>query len=75
MVQLQYSKTDSLLLKGIGILFIVLHNYIHLFPEFPPECEFKYIPENFVKRTFRAILRDGKNLGKLKEQVKISEEQ
>lgn len=55
MVQLQYSKTDSLLLKGIGILFIVLHNYIHLFPEFPPECEFKYIPEN-VDRFSAAML-------------------
>ena len=36
-------------------------------------CRRDVIPENFVKRTFRAILRDGKNLGKLKEQVKISE--
>lgn len=32
------------IVKGIGILLIILHNYFHTFPEFPPECEFKYAP-------------------------------
>ena len=41
MPTLQYSRTDSLLLKGIGIALIVLHNFFHTFPEFPPECEFE----------------------------------
>lgn len=35
------------IVKGIGILLIILHNYFHTFPEFPPECEFKYAPEMF----------------------------
>lgn len=34
---------------------IILHNYFHTFPEFPPECEFKYAPEN-VSRFTEAML-------------------
>lgn len=55
MSYLQYSRNDSLILKGIGILLIILHNFFHTFPEFPPECEFKYIPEN-VSRFADAML-------------------
>lgn len=43
------------IVKGIGILLIILHNYFHTFPEFPPECEFKYAPEN-VSRFTEAML-------------------
>lgn len=43
------------IVKGIGILLIILHNYFHTFPEFPPECEFKYVPEN-VSRFTEAML-------------------
>lgn len=43
---LHYDRTDSQILKGIGILIIILHNYFHMLPGFPPECEFKYFPEN-----------------------------
>lgn len=46
MTYLQYSRSDSQILKGIGILLIILHNFFQVFPEFPPECEFKYIPDN-----------------------------
>lgn len=55
MPTLQYDCSDSQVLKGIGILLIVLHNFFHTFPEFPPECEFKYIPEN-VSRFADAML-------------------
>lgn len=41
MPTLQYDRSDSQVLKGIGILLIVLHNFFHTFPEFPAECEFK----------------------------------
>ena len=34
---------------------IIFHNYFHTFPEFPPECEFKYAPEN-VSRFTEAML-------------------
>ena len=43
------------IVKGIGILLIILHNYFHTFPEFPPECAFKYAPEN-VSRFTEAML-------------------
>lgn len=43
------------IVKGIGILLIIFHNYFHTFPEFPPECEFKYAPEN-VSRFTEAML-------------------
>ena len=36
-------------------LLIIFHNYFHTFPEFPPECEFKYAPEN-VSRFTEAML-------------------
>lgn len=46
MLYLNYDRADSQIWKGIGILLIILHNFFHTFSEFPPECEFKYIPEN-----------------------------
>lgn len=52
MPYLSYNHTDSQIWKGIGILLIILHNFFHTFPEFPPECEFKYTSENvglFIK--------------------------
>lgn len=60
MPTLQYDRSDSQVLKGIGILLIVLHNFFHTFPEFPPECEFEYIPDNvgrFVDTLGRGNLR------------------
>lgn len=57
MPTLQYDRSDSQVLKGIGILLIVLHNFFHTFPEFPAECEFKYIPENVAN--FAAAMTSG----------------
>ena len=36
------------IVKGIGILLIILHNYFHTFPEFPPECEFRFLSLSVV---------------------------
>lgn len=40
-------KIDSDLYRGIAILMIVTHNFMHLFPE-PKENEFEFIPDRFL---------------------------
>lgn len=57
MLYLNYDRADSQIWKGIGILLIILHNFFHTFPDFPPECEFKYIPENVDR--FAAAMTSG----------------
>jgi peptidoglycan/LPS O-acetylase OafA/YrhL len=47
---------DATVLKGIGILAIVLHNYFHLLPSAATENEFNFNPERF--RHFLAVAAD-----------------
>jgi peptidoglycan/LPS O-acetylase OafA/YrhL len=42
------SPNDTLWLKGIGILFIIFHNYFHLLQPVSGENEFSFDPQNFI---------------------------
>lgn len=41
------TKEDTLIIKGIAIIAIVLHNYFHIFNGVVRENEFGYSPDNF----------------------------
>ena len=51
----QINKTDTQLLKGIGILMIVFHNYLHLLPPYIGENEFNFDSNRF-SRFWEAII-------------------
>lgn len=42
------TKEDTLIIKGIAIIAIVLHNYFHIFNGVVRENEFGYSPDNFL---------------------------
>lgn len=42
------TKEDTLIIKGIAIITIVLHNYFHIFNGVVRENEFGYCPDNFL---------------------------
>ena len=41
---------DTTLLKGIGILLIITHNYMHWLPECVPENEYTFSVERIERR-------------------------
>lgn len=43
------TKEDTLVIKGIAIIAIILHNYFHLFNGIVRENEFGYDPDNFMQ--------------------------
>lgn len=43
-----FSKSDTTFFKGIAILMIVIHNYLHLLPGFSIENEFSFRSESFI---------------------------
>ena len=49
-----FSIKQSTIFKGIGILMIVIHNYMHLIPQFALENEFFFKPSN-IHNFFTAI--------------------
>lgn len=51
----QINKTDTQLLKGIGILMIVFHNYLHFLPPYIGENEFNFDSNRF-SRFWEAII-------------------
>ncbi len=51
MPRIALSREDSTLLKGVGILLIILHNFFHAFPGMDVECEFAFEPDK-VNRFF-----------------------
>lgn len=44
-----FSKTDTTFFKGIAILMIVIHNYMHIISGFGIENEFLFSPRNFER--------------------------
>ena len=46
-----FDKNDTLIYKGLGILFIVIHNYLHWQPGFGIENEDKFSKKNFYTFT------------------------
>lgn len=46
-VKIDFKKDDTILLKGIGILMIILHNYFHILKPLPGENEFSFNPDTF----------------------------
>lgn len=53
-------KIDTDLYKGIAILMIVIHNFMHLFPT-PQENEFQFNPDRFFD-LFHLILNEPENI-------------
>lgn len=43
-----FTKTDTLFFKGIGILMIVFHNYLHRIPGYGLENEGRFVTRNFI---------------------------
>ena len=56
-----FSIKQSTIFKGIGILMIVIHNYMHLIPQFALENEFFFKPSNI--HNFFAAITDKTLLG------------
>ncbi|MBQ4205355.1 MAG: acyltransferase family protein, partial [Bacteroidales bacterium] len=44
-----YTKRDTSIIKGFGILCIVLHNYFHWIAPSPGENEFDFSPDRVTK--------------------------
>lgn len=48
----QFSKNDTNIIKGLGILMIMFHNYFHIIPPIPGENEFSFSPQSFDRFTY-----------------------
>lgn len=47
--QLPFDRRDTVVLRGVGILAIVLHNLYHSIPKAPLEMEFGFYPDRFAR--------------------------
>lgn len=46
--KLSFTKQDTNIIKGVGILMIMIHNFFHIIPPAPGENEFLYSPDTLA---------------------------